>query len=132
MIKIRILVIEDEAIVRFYLTLTLSKINGEIVDVKCAEDAIELLEKDKNFDLIITDVQMYEMNGFQLIDELEKKGIKIPIVVESAYLADDENMVNYKDKVKAFVKKPIDLNLLELIIRQLEEELNHSSESTSN
>ncbi len=132
MIKIRILVIEDEAIVRFYLTLTLSKINGEIVDVKCAEDAIELLEKDKNFDLIITDVQMYEMNGFQLIDELEKKGIKIPIVVESAYLADDENMVNYKDKVKAFVKKPIDLNLLELVIRQLEEELNHSSESTSN
>lgn len=132
MIKIRILVIEDEAIVRFYLTLTLSKINGEIVDVKCAEDAIELLENDKNFDLIITDVQMYEMNGFQFIDELEKKGIKIPIVVESAYLADDENMVNYKNKVKAFVKKPIDLNLLELVIRQLEEELNHSSESTSN
>lgn len=124
--------IEDEAIVRFYLTLTLSKINGEIIDVKCAEDAIELLEKDKNFDLIITDVQMYEMNGFQFIDEIERRGIKIPVVVESAYLADDEGMVNYKDRVKAFIKKPIDLNLLELVIRQLEDELGHSSESISN
>jgi len=126
---VRILVVEDEAIVRFYLTLTLSKINGEIIDVKCAEDALELLEKDKNFNLIITDVQMYEMNGFQFIDELERRGFTIPIVVESAYLADDENMVNYKNKVKAFVKKPIDLNLLESVIRQLEDELCHSSSS---
>lgn len=76
---------------------------------------------------------MYEMNGFQFIDELEKRGFTIPVVVESAYLADDENMVNYKNKVKAFVKKPIDLNLLELVIRQLEDELHHSSsEPTSN
>jgi len=83
------------------------------------------LEKDANFNLIITDVQMYEMNGFQFIDELSKRGFSIPVIVESAYLADDEKMVNYKDKVKAFVKKPIDLNVLELIIRQLENELNN-------
>jgi len=123
---VRILIVEDEAIVRFYLKVTLLKINGEVIDVKCAEEALELLEKDSNFDLIITDVQMYAMNGFKFIDELEKRGFKIPIIIESAYLENDSKINNYKNKVKAFIKKPIDLNVLELIIRQLEDEINNS------
>ena len=47
------------------------------------------------------------------------------LVVESAYLSNDERMINYKDKVKAFIKKPIDLNILESIIRRVEQEINH-------
>lgn len=126
----RILIAEDEAIVRFYLKVTLARINGEVIDVKSAEDALKILENDNNFDLLITDVRMYEMDGFQLIDELEKRNIKIPIIVESAYLSSDEVISKYKDRVKAFIKKPIDLNILEAIIRQVEEELKNQSSSS--
>jgi len=114
--------VEDEAIVRFYLKMTLSKINGEVIDIKSAEDALILLSEDRDFDLLITDIKMQAIDGFGLIDEIDKMGIKIPVVVESAYLSDDPRMNNYKDRVKAFIKKPIDLNVLELIIKQIEED----------
>lgn len=122
----RILVVEDEAIVRFYLKVTLSNISGEVVDTKGGEEALTLLETDSDFDLIITDIKMSGMDGFDFIDELDRRGFQdMPIVVESAYLTDDPRMYKYKSRVKAFIKKPIDLNVLESVIRQIENELNH-------
>lgn len=121
----RILLVEDEAIVRFYLKVTLSNINGEVVDTKSAVDALELLNKDPNFDLIITDIKMQGMDGFDFIDELKKRGINIPVVVESAYLTNDPRMNKYRDVVKAFIKKPIDLNVLESVVREIEGGISH-------
>lgn len=115
---------EDEAIVRFYLKVTLSNINGEVVDTKGGEEALILLETDPNFDLIITDIKMSGMGGFDFIDELDRRGFHdMPIVVESAYLTDDPQMNKYKSRVKAFIKKPIDLNVLESVVRQIEGEI---------
>ncbi len=123
----RVLLVEDEAIVRFYLKMTLSSINGEVVDAKSAEDALVLLNGGEKFDLIITDIKMHEMDGFAFIDEIDKMGMNTPVVVESAYLSDDPRMTKYKDRVTAFIKKPIDLNVLELIIRRLEDQSSSSS-----
>lgn len=121
----KILLVEDEAIVRFYLKVTLSNINGEVIDVKGGREALELLNKDAEFDLIITDIKMHGMDGFEFINELDKRGFNIPIVVESAYLKEDPRMNKYKNRVEAFIKKPIDLNVLESIVRQLEYKLSH-------
>lgn len=123
-IKIRILLVEDEAIVRFYLKVTLSNINGEVVDTKGGSEAVEILKKDTDFDLIITDIKMQGMDGFEFINIIDDMGLNIPIVVESAYITEDVRMNKYRDRIKAFIKKPIDLNVLESIIRQLEKEFN--------
>ncbi len=119
----RILLVEDEPIIRFYLKITLSNINGEIIDVKSGDEAISLLKADDKFDLIITDIKMQGIDGFELIEEIHKMNIDIPIIVESAFLDDDPRMNKYKNSVKAFIGKPIDLNLLESIIKQIE--VNH-------
>lgn len=121
----RVLLVEDEAIVRFYLKVTLSNINGEVVDTKDGTEALKVLSKDSNFNLIITDIKMQGMDGFEFIDELKKRNINAPVIVESAYLTEDPRMANYKDKVKAFIKKPIDLNVLESIVKQIEAEISH-------
>lgn len=114
----RILIAEDEAIFRFYLTNVLTQINGEVVSAKSAEEAIEILKNDSDYDLIITDIQMNKLNGFELIEEAYKINNNIKFIVESAYL-DSINVDEYKDRVLAFLQKPIDLNLLESIIRQI-------------
>ena len=121
----RILLVEDEAIVRFYLKVTLSNINGEVIDAKSGKDALKILRKDPAFDLIITDIKMKNMDGFEFIDSIDEMGLDIPIVVESAYLDSDSRMAKYRERVRTFIKKPIDLNVLESIVRQLEEEINN-------
>lgn len=120
----RILLVEDEAIVRFYLRTTLTNINGEVVDVKNGNDALKKL-KTESFDLLITDIKMKGLDGFDLIDKCNEMNLDLTIIVESAYVDEDERMHKYKDRVKAFIKKPIDLNLLEAIVRDVESEINH-------
>ena len=113
----RILLVEDEAIVRFYLKTTLMSINGEVVDAKSGDEALEQIYKNGPFDLLITDIKMKGIDGFDLIDKLDEMGLDIEIIVESAYVDEDERMHKYKERVKAFIKKPIDLNVLEAIVR---------------
>jgi DNA-binding NtrC family response regulator len=113
-----ILVIENESVIRFYLTLTLRRINGEVKDFKSCEDAIPHITED--VDLIITDIRLAddEMTGLNLVDYLFEKGCTIPIIVQSGFI-DDEILDKYNGKVKAWIRKPIDLNLLENIVRSI-------------
>lgn len=120
----RVLLVEDEGIVRFYLKATLMTINGEVVDAKSGEEAIKLLEDEsQHFDIIITDIKMGKIDGFDVIDKAEELGRKVKFIIESAYIETDPRMNKYKEKVTAFLRKPIDLNVLEPIIRQLENTL---------
>jgi len=115
---VRILLIEDEPIVQFYLQTQLSQINGEVIATNFAAEALSLLEKDQNFDLILTDIKMPGIDGFELIDILIERGINIPVVIESAYDYEEKSK-EYENKIKGFIKKPIDLNILEAVINQI-------------
>lgn len=112
----RILLVEDETIIRFYLKSRLQEINGEVIDVNSSEEAIDLLEKDQNFDMVITDINMGHIDGWGLIDYIISHNLKMKIIVESAYLAGDINMQKYSSKVSAFLPKPIDLNILDGLV----------------
>lgn len=95
-----------------------------MVDAKNGEEALKLLNEYKDFDLVITDIKMNNIDGFQLIDEMDKMGYNIPVVIESAYIDSNPDMLKYKERVEAFIKKPIDLNLLESVVRQIEDKYN--------
>lgn len=76
----KILVLDDEEHIRTLLNDILETENCEVAQVECGQDALELLEKEK-FDAIFTDVGMPGMSGWELVEIVRKKDIKIPIVL---------------------------------------------------
>ena len=84
----RILFIEDEAAVRIFAVRALKKQGYEVVAGDSAENALEILQNDKNFDLLFTDMVLPQMSGAQLINQVKKMLPDISVILASGYSED--------------------------------------------
>jgi CheY-like chemotaxis protein/two-component sensor histidine kinase len=82
------------------------------------EAALQLLEKGIHFDLILTDMQMPDMDGCELAGHIQQLYPKIPIILLSS--VGDERNKKYTGLFKAILTKPIKQEMLcKLIINEL-------------
>ncbi len=83
-IKARILVIDDEEIVHASLKKILTRVGYEIQSAFSAKDGLERLDQ-AQFDLIIVDLMMPEMNGIQFLEALGQKNSRLPVLMVTGY-----------------------------------------------
>lgn len=105
----RILFVEDEDSVRAFALRALSKKGFEIVGCNSAENALEVLATDKNFQLLITDMVMPGKNGAELAKLVKAQLPNIKIILSSGYseeIAKDELAGSTEF---AFLAKPFSL-----------------------
>lgn len=78
----KILVVEDERAIAKAMSLKLELANFEVKNASDGEEAFLAL-KEESFDLIILDLIMPKMDGFEFLEELKKQGVKIPVIVST-------------------------------------------------
>lgn len=78
----KILLVEDDEINRFILKKLLEKNQFNVTTANDGKDAMKRLEDDINYDLIMTDIMMPEMNGIELLEAIKAHPIfkSIPII----------------------------------------------------
>jgi len=117
----KILLVEDDPISRKVISKGLQKVGYEMLEADCARDAISLLEKNADIDLLITDVRMPEMDGLEFLDYVRNQGEwpNLPALVYSS-LADRETVQQAaKYNIEAYLVKPIDLHHLRKTIQEV-------------
>lgn len=81
----RILVCEDEDVIRDFVVINLNRAGYDVVDVNCGEDALRVFEEENgNFDIALLDIMMPGIDGFQVCKELRKKSSILGIIMLSA------------------------------------------------
>ncbi len=107
----KILIAEDDKDIVELLKLYLES-SG--FDVTCVYDGASALEifKDNVFDLIIADLMMPKLNGYELIKELRKTS-NVPIIITSAKNMDSDKVLGLDIGADAYITKPF--NPLELV-----------------
>ena len=85
----KILIIEDEKPMAHALELKLAHAGFSAQSVGNGEEGLALLEKEK-FDLVLLDLIMPKLDGFGVLEEMKKKGIKTPVMVQTN-LAQEED-----------------------------------------
>ncbi len=111
--KGRILVVEDEDLVRAFAMRALTTRGYTVVEANTGEVALETILSDKEgFELILSDVVMPEMDGPTFLSEIRKRGIKTKFIFMSGYAEDafERNLENPDDF--AFLQKPFSLKQL--------------------
>ena len=102
--KVKILIADDNRAIAMTLELKLRQEGFETKLVSNGKEALDLLEKEK-FDLLLLDLIMPEMDGFDVLRALNQKGIKIPVIVDSDLSqAEDVDKVKEMGAVDFFVK----------------------------
>ena len=91
----KILIVEDEKPIAKAYMLKLGRAGFESETASDGVDALEVLAK-KNFDLIILDLVMPRMDGFEFLAELKNRKINIPVIVTTS-LSQEEDAKRAKD-----------------------------------
>ncbi len=100
-----LMILQEELTTRGFSILTAS--NGK--------KALEVLQSTQ-VDVVVTDFKMPEMNGMELIDEMRKNQLNMPVIVMSAYLEPGQESAFIKLGASGFIPKPLTVGgLLDLI-----------------
>lgn len=123
-----VLVVEDNQDIRMYLQKELET-NFHVFTAENGVKALDVLLQE-NISLVITDVMMPEMNGFELCRRI-KSDIAlchIPVVVLTALSDDSQRMYALEGGADSFIQKPFNIEVVKLRIIKLLEERNRLRE----
>jgi CheY-like chemotaxis protein len=113
---LRVLYIEDSALVREITCELLASDSREIVAVASGEEALAAFAGNR-FDIVITDVSLPAMSGIDLARKIKQAAPSIPVILASGYPLDPDN-VRLGPKVCS-IKKPFDSQQLDALIQEL-------------
>lgn len=104
---IKILVVEDTPSQMQLMTLYLKNNGYQVISATSAKDGLNLVDKEKP-DIIITDVVMEGMNGFEFCRTLKKNPAteKIPVIACTSRSQDLDKLWGKKQGVDVYVTKP--------------------------
>ncbi|NRB11482.1 MAG: response regulator, partial [Rickettsiaceae bacterium] len=108
----RVLMAEDNRINAEFAKEMLEKLNCEVVVVNNGKEAVDILQKDRNFAMIFMDCLMPIMDGFAatqaLLDEEKKKKLKhIPIIALTANAMKEDRENCLKAGMDDYLPKPV-------------------------
>lgn len=113
----RILIAEDTDVNYILLAEVLRWTKAELVRVKNGQEAVDYV-KDNPVNLVLMDINMPVMNGFEATKIIKKQKADLPVIIQTA-LHDGDEEKNSKDVgADAFISKPIDLKLFMATIKK--------------
>jgi len=123
-----VLIVEDNSEVRNYIKEHLEK-DYEIIEADNGKSGLKLASEQLP-DLIISDVMMPEVDGFELTDTLKKKQLTnhIPVILLTAKASDEAKIEGLETGADAYMSKPFNAKELEVRVKKLIESRNNLRE----
>ncbi|MBD2104099.1 GAF domain-containing protein [Leptolyngbya sp. FACHB-261] len=111
---VRILVVDDETDARELLVFVLEQAGAIVAEVTSVAEALQTFEQ-TNFDLLISDIGMPEMDGYMLMKQvraLEAEAKKIPAIALTAYAGDFNQQQALQAGFQKHISKPVEPSVL--------------------
>jgi len=120
-----LLVVEDEEMIRNKILNNIKWKENGFDNVYHAADGLEALDivKNKDIDIVITDIQMPEMSGIELIREIKRMSKKVRVIIITAYAEFEYARESIKLNVDDFILKPFRSKDLLAIVKKVAEEI---------
>jgi len=103
--KKRILVVDDEPIIRLTAEDLLNVLGYEVLLAKDSQECFKITRTDNNIDLIILDMNMPIINGKECFFELQKINPRMKVLFSSGLLTDEDELLSFNNVV-GVINKP--------------------------
>lgn len=101
-----VLVVDDEVDSRELTALVLSMAGAQVCAVASATEALRVLQHGDNYDVVITDIGMPVLTGYDLIRGARKRGHRMPMIALSAFDTPEHRRQAILDGFACYVTKP--------------------------
>lgn len=109
--KLKILVVDDESRMRKLVRDFLVKQNFEVLEAADGEEALDKFYADKEIALIILDVMMPKMNGWDVCKEIRETS-KVPIIMLTAKGEESDELMGFDIGADEYISKPFSPKIL--------------------
>ena len=113
----RILIVEDEELMRELLTKILAGESYRIYQASSAEEALKLMQ-DQAYDLVLTDLRLKGMNGLQLLTEARVLDPEILVIVMTAYASVETAVEAMRKGAYDYITKPFINEEIRVMLRR--------------
>lgn len=109
--RLKILVVDDENNMRRLIKDFLRKSDFDVLEATDGEEALEIFHREKNLSMIILDVMMPRMDGYETLKEIRKYS-KIPIIMLTAKGEEKDELLGFRLGVDEYISKPFSPRIL--------------------
>ena len=113
-----LLVVDDDKNTRLFLTALLEEAGYTVTAASNGEEALEKMDR-AHIDLVVLDIMMPKMDGYQFTQELRSANAELPILMVSAKQLPEDRKKGYRLGINDFMSKPVDEEELILRIKNL-------------
>ena len=115
----RLLIVDDEETITFslYRAFIKAPVDCEVITAESGEEAWERIQE-KPFDVVITDLAMPGMDGFELLKRLKQEFPATRVIIITAYGSDEKEQRAYAIGADKYLEKPFDINELKNLVFQ--------------
>lgn len=114
--KYKILVVDDEEIIRELIKDYLE--NEYIVEVVgTGEKALEILSKDNNFHVIITDIKLPGISGIELLKKIKEKKSFIQVIIITGYPSLESTIKCVESGANYYILKPFRMDEIKTTVK---------------
>jgi PAS domain S-box-containing protein len=116
--KLKILITDDDESSRMLLSIMIEKFGREICYARNGIEAVAYCRNNPDTDLILMDIQMPEMNGYEATTKIRQFNKDVIIIIQTAFDLSNEKTKAKEAGCNDFISKPIDRNLLHRLIQK--------------
>jgi DNA-binding NtrC family response regulator len=120
--KHNILIVDDELLIRDLLYDHFASKDYQISTAESAEKAIEILDSDRDFDVVLTDLKMTGMDGLQFIEHIKQQNADLPIIIMTGFPSLETAIEALRKRVYDYVVKPFNINRLCAVVEAAADE----------
>jgi hypothetical protein len=115
--KTVIMITEDDEINFLYLAELFNNYNCRIIHAKDGQEAVDLFKENPDISLILMDIKMPKMNGYNAAKIIKAIKPNLPIIAQSAYALENE-IAEYINIFDDYLTKPIKSNDLKNVVQR--------------
>lgn len=127
----RILVVDDELLIRDLLYDFFAEKNFAIMTANDVTEAMELLAVHRDFDVILSDIKMDGEDGLSFVDRIRAEAPKLPVIIMTGYPSVETAVEALRKRVFDYIIKPFNINRLFATVKAAAEEYRHERELTA-
>ena len=109
--RLKILVVDDESRMRKLVRDFLVREDYEVLEAGDGEEALDIFYKEKNIALIILDIMMPKINGWDVCREVRETS-KVPIIMLTAKSDESDELTGFELGVDEYISKPFSPKIL--------------------
>ena len=115
---LKVLIAEDDKELRQMFSHVLSRQGYTVIGVSNGQEALDALDAEY-YDIIISDIMMPVLDGYELVHQLRNSGSNIPVLMITAKDAFDDMRMGFQSGVDDYMVKPVNVNEMVLRVQAL-------------